>query len=143
MVYQTGLILFNICLFYYSLSSLTHDPYQSLSQPLFLFANLAHSLSQPLNPDHSPVTHSYSSLCHRPPCTSPKVRLTSPPTSDLASNLTANLSSELATDYSSGLISATTDLSLNIAASHNQFTQPPLLKISVVEIVVVLLLYSD
>ena len=45
MVYQTGLKLFNICLFYYSLSSLTHDPYQSLSQPLFLFANLAHSLS--------------------------------------------------------------------------------------------------
>ena len=114
-----------------------------ISPSLSLSSSSPILLIHSLNPDHSPVTHSYSSLRHRPPCTSPKVRLASPPTSDLASNLTANLSSELATDYSSGLISATADLSLNIAASRNQFTQPPLLKISVVEIVVVLLLYSD
>ena len=98
--------LFNICLFYFSLSSLTRDPDHSLSQPLFLFidplnrtsqplflfANPAHSLSQPLNPDHSPVTHSCSSLRHRPPCSSPKVHLAPLLMSDLASNLITDLS---------------------------------------------------
>jgi len=48
-----------------------------------------------------------------------------PSTSDLASNLTADLSSKLVVDYFSGLTSATTDLSLNIAASLTKrlFTQ--------------------
>ena len=119
--------LFNICLFYFSLSSLTRDPDHSLSQPLFLFTdplNPAHSLSQPLNLDHSPVTHSCSSLRHRPPCSSPKVHLAPLLMSDLASNLITDLSSELVADYSSDLTNTAADLNLNIAASLTKRLSP-------------------
>ena len=54
---------------YQPLFLFTNPPNQT-SQHLFLFANLAHSLSQPLNPNHSPVTHSCSSLLVPPPLSS-------------------------------------------------------------------------